>query len=115
MTETTGGPPPPGCAPPRLSAQELVAAQAQTLAAPRRDYSLAAKVLFTSLDVFYGKPRTLSKFKVLELVARVPYQAWEQAAYIAVTHVHERTGLARRIHERSRNPALSRTTSSGTC
>ena len=100
MTETTGGPPPPGCAPPRLSAQELVAAQAQTLAAPRRDYSLAAKVLFTSLDVFYGKPRTLSKFKVLELVARVPYQAWEQAAYIAVTHVHERTGLARRIHER---------------
>jgi len=100
MTETTGGPPPPGCAPPRLSAQELVAAQAQTLAAPRRDYSLAAKVLFTSLDVFYGKTRTLSKFKVLELVARVPYQAWEQAAYIAVTHVHERTGLARRIHER---------------
>jgi len=51
MTETTSGPPLPGCPPPRLSAQEL-AAQAQTLAAPRRDYSLAAKVLFTSLDVF---------------------------------------------------------------
>ena len=42
--------------------------------------------------------RTLSKFKVLELVARVPYQAWEQAAYIAITHVHERTGMARRIY-----------------
>lgn len=50
--------------------------------------------------MFYGKPRTLSKFKVLELVARVPYQAWEQAAYIAITHVHDQTGLARRIHER---------------
>ena len=51
-------------------------------------------------SIFYGKPRTLSKFKVLELVARVPYQSWEQAAYIAITHVHERTGMARRIHDR---------------
>jgi ubiquinol oxidase len=50
--------------------------------------------------VVYGKPRTLSKFKVLELVARVPYQAWEQVAFIAITHIHTRTGMARRIHDR---------------
>ena len=37
---------------------------------------------------------------MLELVARVPYQAWEQAAYIAITHVHEQTGMARRIYDR---------------
>jgi hypothetical protein len=48
----------------------------------------------------YGKPLTLSKFKVLELVARVPYMAWEQVAFIAITHVHADTGMARRIHDR---------------
>jgi ubiquinol oxidase len=37
---------------------------------------------------------------VLELIARVPYQAWEQAAYVATTHLHEQGALARRIHER---------------
>jgi ubiquinol oxidase len=57
-------------------------------------------LMFTSLDVVYGKPLTLSKFKVLELIARVPYMAWEQVAFIAITHVHADTGMARRIHER---------------
>jgi ubiquinol oxidase len=87
-------------APPKLSHAELAVAQAETLATSRRSYGIAARTLFGTLDALYGKPRTLSKFKVLELVARVPYQAWEQAAYIAITHVHERTGMARRIHER---------------
>ena len=74
--------------------------QKRTLASPRRHYSLGAKLLFLSLDAIYGKRRTLSKFKVLELVARVPYQSWEQVAYIAITHVSDRTGMARRIHDR---------------
>jgi hypothetical protein len=86
--------------PPRLAHDELVTAQVESMASPRRSYGLAARLLFWALDLFYGKPRTLSKFKVLELVARVPYQSWEQAAYIAITHIHERTGMARRIHDR---------------
>ena len=86
--------------PPRLSHDQLALAQTETLASQRRSPGLAARALFATLDLVYGKPRTLSKFKVLELVARVPYQAWEQAAYIAITHVHERTGMARRIYER---------------
>jgi ubiquinol oxidase len=90
----------PTAAPPHLDHEQLLRAQAETLLAPRRKYGLAARLLFAALDLFYGKPRTLSKFKVLELVARVPYQAWEQAAYIAITHVHQRTGLARRIYSR---------------
>ncbi|RTL65486.1 MAG: hypothetical protein EKK42_20970 [Pseudonocardiaceae bacterium] len=87
-------------APPLLEHEELVRAQADTLATPRRSYGAAAKVLFRLLDVLYGRKRTLSKFKVLELVARVPYQSWEQVAYIAITHVHERTGMAHRVFER---------------
>jgi hypothetical protein len=57
-------------------------------------------VLFTLLDVLYGRSRTLSKFKVLEVVARVPYQAWENVAYVAVTHRYSRPLFARRIFER---------------
>lgn len=87
-------------APPRLSHDELVAAQKQTLSAPRRKYSIAARALFLTLDLVYGKQRTMAKFKVLEIVARVPYQTWEHVAYIAVTHVHQSTGLAKRIQDR---------------
>ena len=88
--------------PPHLDHADLVRAQAQTLATPRREYGVLARVLFTTLDTLYGKERTLSKFKVLELVARVPYQTWEQVAYIAITHMHNRTQLARRIYDRVR-------------
>ena len=78
----------------------LLQAQQETLATPRRRYGVAARLLFALLDAVYGRRRTLSKFKVLELVARVPYQSWEQVAYIAITHTYERTGLARRIYDR---------------
>jgi ubiquinol oxidase len=84
----------------RMTHDELVASQRQTLAAPRRSYGLGATVLFLVLDALYGKRRTLSKFKVLELVARVPYQSWEQVAYIAITHTAARPGFARRVFER---------------
>jgi ubiquinol oxidase len=88
--------------PPLLTHDELARAQAETLATPRREYGLLARILFTTLDTLYGKERTLSKFKVLELVARVPYQTWEQVAYIAITHMHSRRALARRIYDRVR-------------
>jgi len=90
----------PFAGPPRLSHDELVAAQKQTLSAPRRKYSLAARALFVTLDLVYGKRRTMAKFKVLEIVARVPYQTWEHVAYIAVTHVHQSIGFAKRIQDR---------------
>ena len=85
--------------PPRLSHDELLAAQQETLAADRRRYGIAARLLFVTLDLLYGKERSLSKFKVLELIARVPYQTWEQVAYIAVTHMHRAPDVAKRIHE----------------
>jgi ubiquinol oxidase len=83
-----------------LSHEELGASHALTLETPRRHYGLGAKALFALLDTVYGKERTLSKFKVIELVARVPYQAWEQVAYIAITHTHESPDFARRVFDR---------------
>jgi hypothetical protein len=53
-----------------------------------------------TLDLVYGKRRTMAKFKVLQIVARVPYQTWEHVAYIAVTHVHQSVGFAKRIQDR---------------
>jgi ubiquinol oxidase len=84
----------------RLTHDELVRAQVETLQAPRRHYGIAARGLFALLDVLYGKARTLEKFKVLELVARVPYQSWEKVAYVAITHMHRQPDMARRIHDR---------------
>jgi hypothetical protein len=84
----------------QLDHAELLASHQQTLNTSRRRYSLSARALFFALRVVYGRARTLSKFKVLELVARVPYQAWEQVAYIAITHIHHQPAFARRIFDR---------------
>jgi ubiquinol oxidase len=82
-----------------LDHEGLVAAQRQSAAAPRRRYSLSARALFAVMDLLYGKERTLPKFRVLELVARVPYQAWENVAYVAVTHTSREPGFARRVFD----------------
>jgi ubiquinol oxidase len=90
----------PGREPPKLSPGELHRAQHQTLETPRRRYGLPARLLFRWMDAVYGRKRTLSKFKVLEIIARVPYQAWEHVAYVAVTHRYSKPRFARRIFER---------------
>lgn len=86
----------------RLDHDRLVDEHAVTLRTPRRRYSLSAKALFGIMDALYGKDRTLEKFRVLELVARVPYQAWEHVAYVAVTHTAGQPGFARRVFDRVR-------------
>ncbi|MSR77506.1 MAG: hypothetical protein EXS63_04700 [Candidatus Omnitrophica bacterium] len=73
--------------------------QQKTLSAPRRKYGSAAGLLFFLMDQVYGKKRALSKFAVLEIIARVPYQAWEHVAYIAMTHTYAQPHFARRVFE----------------
>lgn len=77
----------------------LRAEQARTLEAPRRRYGLLARGLFATMDLVYGRARSLRKFKVLEVVARVPYQAWESVGYVAMTHTHRTPAFARRIFD----------------
>ncbi len=79
--------------------RDLQAGQAATLGSARRRYGFLAKLLFVGMDVVYGRRRTLSKFKVLEVVARVPYQSWEHVAYIAMTHTYGTPGFARRVFD----------------
>ncbi len=78
---------------------DLKQEQEKTLRSPRRKYGLLAAVLFWSMDIFYGYEKSLSKFKVLEVIARVPYQSWEHVAYIAMTHTYGKPDFARRIFE----------------
>ncbi len=84
----------------RLNPEQLRTEQARTLAAPPARFGLLAKILFGVMDLLYGRARSWSKFKVLEVIARVPYQAWEHVAYIAITHTYEQEDFARRIFDR---------------
>ncbi len=85
----------------RYSPEEIHPAALAARAQPKRRYGVPARILFLLLDLIYGKKATIEKFRVLEVVARVPYQAWEQVAFVAVTHTHEDPSLARRVHDRA--------------
>jgi hypothetical protein len=84
----------------KLSSDELRRAQARSLDTPRMTYSLLARMLFTTVDLVYGKKRSLVKFAMLEFIARVPYQAWERMGYLALARRRRDAGLARRILDR---------------
>ena len=84
----------------RLTAAQLKKEQQTTLQTPRRQYSLMAKALFFTMDLFYGRKATLKKFKVLEIIARVPYQAWENVGYVAITHTFRKRDFSRRVFDR---------------
>lgn len=83
----------------KLNSWELRKAEEATLSSPRRRYGFLSRILFLFLDLVYGKKRDWDKFKVLEVIARVPYQAWEQVAYVAMTHMYGKPDFARRIFE----------------
>ena len=90
----------------RLTSEQLKQEQEKTLASPRMRYGLLARLLFVSMDLLYGRKKTLVKFNVLEIIARMPYQAWENVAYIAITHAHADPDFARRIFEWVRESRL---------
>ncbi len=41
--------------PPHLSHAQLLVAQEETLATPRRRYGVMARILFATFDILYGK------------------------------------------------------------
>ncbi|AKF11061.1 alternative oxidase [Sandaracinus amylolyticus] len=71
--------------------------EARTLRAPRIRHGIAARALFAVMDLVYGRAASLVKFRVLEVIARVPYQAWENVAYVAITHTHRDPDAPSRI------------------
>ena len=87
---------------PKLTHLQLRAEQQRTLDTPRRRYSIAARVLFLGMDLLYGRTRSMSKFRVLEIVARVPYQTWETVTYKQISKRHRHPLDIRRLYDRIR-------------
>ena len=72
---------------------DLKAEQEKTLSGPEMKPGFILGLLVFGYDLVYGKARTLPKFKVLEILARPPYWAWEDGGYRALTRRYARTGL----------------------
>ncbi|MFQ5915517.1 MAG: alternative oxidase [Nitrospinota bacterium] len=83
-----------------LTSEQCKQEQKTTLSSPRMRYGILARILFITMDLVYGRKKTFSKFKVLELIARVPYQSWENVAYIAITHMYAHRDFSRRVFDR---------------
>lgn len=79
-----------------MAPQQEIQVAVQTI---ERRPGLLAGTLFSTMDLVYGREPTLEKFAALELVARVPYQAWENVAYVALTHLQGRAAFTRRVFE----------------
>lgn len=69
-------------------AVDLGKEQRASLARPRCRYSLAAKLFYLSMDLLAGKKTTLAKVKLIEMLAVIPYRAWEFRHYALLTRRH---------------------------
>jgi len=59
-----------------------------------------SRLLFAVVDLLYGPRRSLVKFAMLELIARVPLPGRGNVTYVMLTHLHRRGALARRVFDR---------------
>lgn len=80
--------------------------QQASIARPRYKYSVMARVLFVTMDILTGRQVTLSKAKLLETLACIPYREWEIRQYIRLTRryrKHEFVDWANGIKQWSRD------------
>ena len=83
-----------------LSPDELRAHQARYLAMPEYRYGLPARTLFWTASKVFPQGRSFEFFAFVELVARVPYMAWEHVGHIAQTQNHRDHEFDRKIQDR---------------
>ena len=76
---------------------KLIEEQEWTLAQEPMKYSILSRLLFRLMDMIYGNGINFCKLKVLELIARIPYQAWEKVGYSAITHTHNNPKFAKTV------------------
>ena len=60
---------------------DLKAEQEKTLQTPAMKANIILKSMYFMMDLVYGTERSLPKFKVIEILARYPYWAWENGSY----------------------------------
>lgn len=59
----------------------------------RYSYSFAARFFFFTMDLITGKKTTFSKIKLIEILASIPYRAWEIRQYNRLTRKYKNSGL----------------------
>lgn len=67
---------------------------------PKERYGLPARLLFWTADKAFPQGRSFPFFAFTELVARVPYMAWEHVGHIAQTQNHREHSFGRKIQDR---------------
>jgi ubiquinol oxidase len=75
---------------------DLEVEQQASLHRDRYPYTLLAQAFYYGMDLFAGKATTLSKAKLLEIFAGVPYRAWELGHYRRMTRRYGDRELVRR-------------------
>ncbi len=69
---------------------DLVVEQEKTLESPAMRANIFLRLMYWAMDVVYGRGRSLFKFKSIEVLARYPYQAWENSSYHRLTRQYAR-------------------------
>jgi hypothetical protein len=64
---------------------DLKREQKASMERPCYPYSRIARIFFASMDFVAGKKMTLSKAKLLEILASIPYREWETRLYARMT------------------------------
>ncbi len=83
-----------------LSPAELGGHQQRILDTPAYRYGVPARLLFWTAGKAFPQGRSFEFFAFVELVARVPYMAWEHVGHIAQTQNHRDHAFDRKIQDR---------------
>lgn len=70
--------------------------QEKTLQLPVMHANPILRLLYATMDLVYGRGRSLMKFKGIEILARYPYQAWENSSYHRLTRMYARRPYTRK-------------------
>jgi demethoxyubiquinone hydroxylase (CLK1/Coq7/Cat5 family) len=73
--------------------------QKASLARPRLPYTMLAKFFFWQMDMITGSKTTLSKAKLIETLASIPYRAWENRQYSRMTDNYTNDSLVKNAHD----------------
>ncbi len=60
---------------------------------PGQKHTLIEKFFFLTMDMMTGRKTTLSKAKLIEMLAGIPYRAWEIRQYARMTRLYKNLGL----------------------
>jgi len=77
------------------AAVDLKKEQDASLRRPRYPYTLSARFFFASMDLLVGEKTTLAKTKLIEILASIPYRAWEHRQYARMTRRYASWDLVR--------------------